>query len=168
MNVQQFTPSRLLYATQQHNIKADYSHHVSEKCTCILLIIISCSTNGCVSPVRFMVPSSMMMAWTDGKDVWSGGSHCTDSIMGMLGREKEKSEDHCICSTSGSLFSMCIKVDLNIYPFTRDKLSSKLVLSVRFGTLLRPSVTFTISCSTLLQEPVNEEQEKCCKFKSFV
>lgn len=114
-----------------------------------------------------MVPSSMMMAWTDGNDVWSGGSHCTDSIMGMLGREKEKSEDHCICSTRGSLFSMCIKVDLNIYPFTRDKLSSKLVLSVRFGTLLRPSVTFTISCSTLLQEPVNEEQEKCCKFKSF-
>lgn len=52
--------------------------------TCILLIIISCSTRGCVSPVKFMVPSSMMKAWTDGKEGWAGGSHWTESIWGIL------------------------------------------------------------------------------------
>lgn len=54
--------------------------------TCILLIIISCSTIGCVSPVKFMVPSSMMKVWIDGKEACSSGSHSTDSICGMLSK----------------------------------------------------------------------------------
>lgn len=64
---------------------------------------------------------------------------------------------------------MCLKNEIlrNIYPFTRDRLSSRLVRSVWFGTLLRPSVTFTISCSMLLHEPVHKEQEKCYHFRSF-
>lgn len=57
--------------------------------TCILLIIMSCSTSGCVSPVRFMVPSNMMKAWTDGNNAFTGWSHCTDSIIGIL-KEKGK------------------------------------------------------------------------------
>lgn len=74
-----------LSANLQHHFKAEIRYILlNEKCTCILLIIINCSTNGCVSPVKFMVPSSMMMAWTDGKAAWSGGSHCTDSIWGIL------------------------------------------------------------------------------------
>lgn len=52
--------------------------------TCILLIIISCSTSGWVSPVRFMVPSSMMKAWTEGNNEWCGGSDCSDRIVGIL------------------------------------------------------------------------------------
>ncbi len=48
----------------------------------------------------------------------------------------------------------------NTDPFTSDKLSSNLVLNVWLGTLLRPSVTFSIDCSTLLQEPVEEQQQK--------
>lgn len=38
-------------------------------CTCILFTIISCSTSGWVSPVRFMVPSSSTTACTVGKPV---------------------------------------------------------------------------------------------------
>lgn len=57
--------------------------------TCILLIIMSCSTNGCVSPVRFMVPSSMMKAWTEGNEVWTGGSLWRHNIWGMLWKHKE-------------------------------------------------------------------------------
>lgn len=55
---------------------------------------MSCSTRGCVSPVRFMVPSSMMKAWTEGKEVCRGGSHGTHSIWGILGGgEGEKEEE---------------------------------------------------------------------------
>lgn len=57
---------------------------VVEEITCILLIIMSCSTSGCVSPVRFMVPSSIMKAWTDGKEVCTGRSHWRDNIWGIL------------------------------------------------------------------------------------
>lgn len=46
--------------------------------------IISCSTRGCVSPVRFMVPSSRTTAWTVGKLVLCNGSERTDSMVGML------------------------------------------------------------------------------------
>lgn len=60
------------------------------------------------------------------------------------------------------------KCEGNIYPFTSDRLSSNLVLSVRLGTLPSPSVTFMISCSTLLQEPVDEEQQKCCETKRLM
>lgn len=42
----------------------------------------------------------------------------------------------------------------NIYPFTSDKHSSSLVLSVWLGIIPRPSVTFITNCSTLLQAPV--------------
>ena len=48
----------------------------------------------------------------------------------------------------------------NIHPFTSDKLSSNFVLIVWLGTFPRPSVTFTIDCSTLLQEPVEEFQQQ--------
>lgn len=46
--------------------------------------IISCSTSGCVSPVRFMVPSSSTTAWTVGKLVLCSGGERTDSMVGML------------------------------------------------------------------------------------
>lgn len=160
----------LLSANLQHYFRAEI-HYIllNEKCTCILLIIINCSTNGCVSPVRFMVPSSMMMAWTDGKDAWSRGSHCTDSIWGILRKECRVSifafvvwaMSHTIYVVG--YFHCRYKWNWNIYPFTSDKLSSNLVLSVGLGTLPSPSVTFMISCSTLLQEPVDEEQRKCCE-----
>jgi len=35
-----------------------------------------------------MVPSSIMKAWTDGKEAWNFGSLCSDSIMGILRRGK--------------------------------------------------------------------------------
>lgn len=44
---------------------------------------------------------------------------------------------------------------MNPHPFTNDKLSSKIALSW-LGTQLRPSVTFSKACSTLLQEPVKK------------
>lgn len=137
------------------------------------MIIINCSTNGCVSPVKFIVPSSMMMAWTDGKDAWSGGSHCTDSIWGILKRECRVSTlAFVVRATSHTIyvvgyFHCRYKCEGNIYPFTSDRLSSNLVLSARLGTLPSTSVTFTISCSTLLQEPVDEEQRKCCETKGL-
>lgn len=55
-----------------------------------------------------------------------------------------------------NIYIYIYKCGWNIHPFTSDKLSSNLVLSVWLGTLLRTSVTFTIDCSTLLQEPVEE------------
>lgn len=67
--------------------------------TCILLIIMSCSTSGGVSPVRFMVPSNMMKAWTDGKEAWTGWSVCTDSIMGIL-RKKGRGKGHNLFQTN--------------------------------------------------------------------
>lgn len=140
----------------------------NEMFTCILLIIISCSTSGCVSPVRFMVPSSMMKAWTDGKEAWSVGSQCTDSIRGMLRKELSIWWPWCnddviiviiiftiIINEHNSTYRF-YSVDIFIYPFTSDNVSSNLVLSVWLGTLPRPSVTFTNDCSTLLQEPVEE------------
>lgn len=54
-------------------------------CTCILFTIISCSTRGWVSPVRFMVPSSSTTACTVGKPVLFSCSECTESMVGMLG-----------------------------------------------------------------------------------
>lgn len=54
--------------------------------TCMRFTIISCSTRGCISPVRFMVPSSKMSAWTVGKPVLCSCSECTDSMLGMLRR----------------------------------------------------------------------------------
>lgn len=55
--------------------------------TCMRFTIISCSTRGCISPVRFMVPSSKMSAWTVGKPVLCSCSECTDSMVGMLRRD---------------------------------------------------------------------------------
>lgn len=48
----------------------------------------------------------------------------------------------------------------NIHPFTSDRLSSNLALSDWLGTLPRTSVIFTTDCSTLPQEPVEEQQQK--------
>lgn len=56
-------------------------------CTCILFTIISCSTSGWVSPVRFMVPSSSTTACTVGKPVLFSCSEWTESMVGMLGEE---------------------------------------------------------------------------------
>lgn len=44
-----------------------------------------------------------------------------------------------------------------LHLFTKNKLSSREVLNVWFGTFPRPSVTLSIACSTLLQEPSKEE-----------
>lgn len=44
----------------------------------------------------------------------------------------------------------------NSHPFTSDKLSSNLAFSVWLGILLRPSANLSKTCSTLLQDPVEE------------
>lgn len=60
-------------------------------CTCILFTIISCSTSGWVSPVRFMVPSSSTTACTVGKPVLVSCSEWTESMVGMLGGRQQHS-----------------------------------------------------------------------------
>lgn len=81
--------------------------------------------------------------------------------------ERHNSRTSPYVNQAGIDFYCVWRLIYNIHPFKRDRLSSKLVLSVWFGTLLRPSVTFTINCSTLLQEPVNKKQENRRNFKIF-
>lgn len=136
--------------------------------TCILLIIMSCSTRGCVSPVRFMVPSNIMKAWTDGNNAWTGWSQGTDSIMGILrkkGRGKRQGQwwfSKQYIYTQKLSYNVANYMDLKHaimaknYPFTSDKHSSSLFLSAWFVIPSRPSVSFITACSTLFQAPMEE------------
>lgn len=144
--------------------------------TCILLIIMSCSTSGCVSPVRFMVPSNMTKAWTDGKEAWTGRSQCTDSITGILGKQRRgKQQEQRFSSNqkpsynvdklNNCGFKTCNSG--NIHLFTSDKHSSSLVPSAGLGILPRPSVTFMTDCSTLFHAPKEESFRLVCGQQVF-
>lgn len=148
--------------------------------TCILLIIMSCSTSGCVSPVRFMVPSNMTKAWTDGKEAWTGWSHCTDSIMGILRKQRGGKQEQRFSSNQHiSAQKPSYNVDKlnncgfktcnggNTHLFTSDKHSSSLVPSAWLGILPRPSVTFITDCSTLFQAPKEESFRLVCGQQIF-
>lgn len=129
----------------------------TEQHTCILLIIINCSTSGCVSPVKFIVPSSMMKAWIDGKEAWRGGSHCSDSIRGILGNNEGtgmSTVTRNYVTVKLKLRTFCSVSIRQPHLFTSVKLSSNLACSAELFTLPRPSVRLSTACSTLLQEPV--------------